>query len=97
MTSSHFHHSAGNNVDLSELEDIKPTLIDCNISHNRDEKGSEDGGSATGPVYLSILRLCFWDRKLQENEYEEIKKVIKSSRQLIFNCIDLESLTLLFL
>jgi hypothetical protein len=25
--------------------------------------------------YLSVIRLCFWDRKLQENEQEEIKEV----------------------
>lgn len=27
-------------------------------------------------VYLSVIRLCFWDRKLQEIEHEEIKEVI---------------------
>ena len=26
-------------------------------------------------VYMSIIRLCFWDRKLQEIEHEEIKEV----------------------
>lgn len=26
-------------------------------------------------VYLSVIRLCFWDRKLQEIEHEEIKEV----------------------
>ena len=89
LASNTYHHSAagggGNNVDLSELEDIKPTLIDCNI---RDEKGqvrdsADDGGCSAGPVYLSILRLCFWDRKLQENEYEEIKKVNESTLHAI--------------
>ena len=77
--------SAGNNVDLSEREDIKPTLIDCNINNNREtlndkqRESSEDGNSSTGPVYMSILRLCFWDRKLQENEYDEIRKVIQAN------------------
>ena len=32
--------------------------------------------SASGPIYLSVVRLCFWDRKLQEIEQEEIKEVI---------------------
>ena len=27
-------------------------------------------------MYLSIIRLCFWERKLQEIEHEEIKEVI---------------------
>ena len=31
--------------------------------------------SGSDPVYLSIIRLCFWDRKLQEIEHEEIKEV----------------------
>lgn len=32
-------------------------------------------GAGSDPVYLSIIRLCFWDRKLQEIEHEEIKEV----------------------
>lgn len=37
--------------------------------------------SSTQNVYLSVIRLCFWDRKLQEIEHEEIKEVF---RNLIF-------------
>lgn len=28
-----------------------------------------------GLTFLSVIRLCFWDRKLQEIEHEEIKEV----------------------
>lgn len=41
------------------------------------EEASLSGLTGTGsdPVYLSVIRLCFWDRKLQEIEHEEIKEV----------------------
>jgi hypothetical protein len=32
-------------------------------------------------IYLSIIRICFWDRKFQEVEHEEIKEVIKRERE----------------
>jgi hypothetical protein len=37
---------------------------------------SNDGsGTPSGSLYLSIVRICFWDRKLQEIEHQEIKEV----------------------
>ena len=58
------HDSPQMNMDkmlLQELNDPQSPMSNVN--------GSQD------PVYLSIIRLCFWDRKLQEIEHEEIKEV----------------------
>jgi hypothetical protein len=43
--------------------------------------------TSTQNVYLSVIRLCFWDRKLQEIEHEEIKEVSKNKN---FFCLILE-------
>jgi hypothetical protein len=69
------------------IEDIKPLIINGkpNVSIN-DNNGNNNNGQSkflsndsndakTYPVYLSIIRLCFWDRKLQESEHHEIKEV----------------------
>jgi hypothetical protein len=43
---------------------------------SENEQETYDYKSTSGPIYLSIIRLCFWDRKLQEIEQDEIKEVI---------------------
>ena len=50
------------NLENMLFQDMNPSIV----------AGSSSGGD---PVYLSIVRLCFWDRKLQEIEHEEIKEV----------------------
>ena len=73
------------------LEDIKPLIIngkpninmnDINANSNNNGQQSkyqtsDSNDAKTNPVYLSIIRLCFWDRKLQETELQEIKEVRK--------------------
>ena len=74
----------------SFLEDIKPLIINGksnNICRNEAASsastsnkfsGNEiNDGKTANPIYLSIIRLCFWDRKLQEIEHQEIKEVQK--------------------
>jgi hypothetical protein len=41
---------------------------------NRENGGDVDSCNSS-QNYLSVVRLCFWDRKLQEIEQEEIKEV----------------------
>ena len=65
------------------MEDIKPLIINGkpNVSMSENNNGqnkflfSDSNETKTYPVYLSIIRLCFWDRKLQESEHHEIKEV----------------------
>ena len=70
------------------IEDIKPLIINGkpNVSINDNSGNNNNNGQSkfisndsndakTYPVYLSIIRLCFWDRKLQESEHHEIKEV----------------------
>jgi hypothetical protein len=68
-----------NNKSKSSLSTIATTKIESpssssSIQENR--LSSSSSGVNSGPVYLSIIRLCFWDRKLQEIEQDEIKEVI---------------------
>ena len=68
------------------VEDVKPLLINGKISRNETnttnnatnlDKMRVFSNPNENPtlVYLSIVRLCFWDRKLQEVELEEIREV----------------------
>jgi hypothetical protein len=67
------------------VEDVKPLLINgkitrnetntTNISTNTDKLRAFSHQNENQIVYLSIVRLCFWDRKLQEVELEEIREV----------------------
>lgn len=75
--------------DRRTLEDIKPLIIDgkpatetvlsqtdtngLNIDNN--QKMTLNELNENSLVYMSIIRLCFWDRKLQEIEQDEIKEV----------------------
>ena len=65
------------------MEDIKPLIINGKPNMNMNENNNtqnkyilnDSTDNKTYPVYLSIIRLCFWDRKLQESEHREIKEV----------------------
>lgn len=50
-------------------------MLFCGQELNEEPSLSNLTSSGSDPVYLSIIRLCFWDRKLQEIEHEEIKEV----------------------
>lgn len=48
-------------------------LLDHTFHYNGDVKIT--GASEENLSFLSVLRLCFWDRKLQEVEHDEIREV----------------------
>lgn len=77
--------------DQRQMEDIKPIIIESKLNKdsttlNQIVCSASDSESAeklsfhnlndsNSSLYLSIVRVCFWDRKLQEIEQEEIKEV----------------------
>ena len=65
-----------NNLDKMLFHDLSDAQSPIPHGHNAD------------PVYLSIIRLCFWDRKLQEIEHEEIKEVILNHLNKIHEELD---------
>ena len=54
--------SSNNNGENENVEKLAYNLVD----------GSDTSNSS---LFLSIVRICFWDRKLQEIEQQEIKEV----------------------
>lgn len=66
---------------ISDASENTLNQIICEESQNLENMLFQDmnpaivSSSSQDPVYLSIVRLCFWDRKLQEIEHEEIKEV----------------------
>jgi hypothetical protein len=63
------------------LIDIKPNTKDgshhLSSTMNQSTTNKEQAQLiAEDKIYLTILRLCFWDRKLQEVEQDEIRQVI---------------------
>lgn len=73
-----------NNIDIYENTTSRSvnhlnTINTCNNSINSASKDVMKDLLIPGSnniVFMSIIRLCFWDRKLQEIEHEEIKEVI---------------------
>ncbi|RMZ98742.1 transcription factor CP2 1 [Brachionus plicatilis] len=55
-----------------ELNDKLPHQDNC--GHNQNLQ--LDLSAHNSLVYLSVVRVCFWDRKLQEMEQDEIKEVL---------------------
>jgi hypothetical protein len=84
-----------NSVDSSQT-----TLNQIVCGNNNDSESSEKTAyqnlndvniQSNNSMFLSIVRVCFWDRKLQEIEQEEIKEVsyfirkfVRSNRMIIF-------------
>jgi hypothetical protein len=74
-----------------EAEDIKPVILNFK-SAERDQPNSDDkknsdlnsnqqsgnqmSSNENIVFHLSVIRICFWDRKLQEVEQDEIKEVL---------------------
>ncbi len=55
--------------------EIKINKVAASPFEELNQEQESDSSTVSSPVYLSLIRLCFWDRKLQENELKEIREV----------------------
>lgn len=67
-----------------ELRFSLPTLSSTTTLGRSQSVLAEANNSNDAKMFLSIVRLCFWDRKMQEAEQDEIKKVFHLIEITIF-------------
>lgn len=63
------------NEDSQSSNKMEDRVELTDLSNSNKSKETAAQARSTTHNYLSVIRLCFWDRKLQEIEHEEIKEV----------------------